>query len=104
MPEPGGPAAAGAELFVARCTACHSIDGLVDAEGEPVAGSNGAPNLTHLMSRTCFRGCTMPITTANLERWLRDPQAVEAGSWMILDPPLTEREIDDLVVFLETLE
>jgi cytochrome c oxidase subunit 2 len=104
MPEPGGPAAAGAELFVARCTACHSIDGLVDADGEPVVGSNGAPNLTHLMSRTCFRGCTMPITADNLERWLRDPQAVEAGSWMVLNPPLTQREIDDLVVFLQTLE
>jgi cytochrome c1 len=46
----------------------------------------------------------MPITTDNLERWLRNPQAVEAGSWMILDPPLTEREIDDLVAFLQTLE
>jgi cytochrome c oxidase subunit II len=103
-PEPGSPAAAGAEVFASRCTACHTVDGLVDAQGEAVRGSNAAPNLTHFMSRTCFRGCTMPINPANLERWLRNPQAVEAGSWMVLNPPLTEQEIDDLIAFLETLD
>jgi cytochrome c oxidase subunit II len=90
-------------LFIERCTACHSIDGLVGADGEPVVGSNGAPNLTHFASRECFRGCTLPTTRENLERWLRDPKAVEAGSWMVLEPPLTEQEIDLLVDFLLTL-
>jgi cytochrome c oxidase subunit 2 len=101
--EPGGPAVAGAQIFAQRCTACHIVFGLEDASGEPIGGNNSAPNLTHFMSRDCFRGCTMPITRENLERWLRNPQAVEAGSWMILDPPLTEQEIDDLIAFLETL-
>jgi cytochrome c oxidase subunit 2 len=103
VPASGTPAAAGADLFVSRCTACHSVAGMTDQNGNPI-GSNGAPNLTHLMSRECFRGCTMPLNRDNLERWLRDPQAVEAGSWMILNPPLTEREIDDLIAFLETLD
>lgn len=105
-PQAGSAAAAGAEVFVTnnRCTRCHAIDGLRDASVEPIPGNNSAPNLTHFMSRDCFRGCTFPITRDNLERWLRNPQRVEAGSWMILEPPLTEREIEDLIAFLETLE
>jgi cytochrome c oxidase subunit 2 len=98
-----GPAAAGAQLFAQRCTGCHAVDGLMGPDGAPVVGSNGAPNLTHLLSRECFRGCTMPVTEENLRRWLRDPQSVEAGSWMVLAPPLAEREIDDLLAFLGTL-
>jgi cytochrome c oxidase subunit 2 len=103
VPGPGGQAAEGARVFAERCTGCHTIDGLQGPDGQPIVGSNGAPNLTHFMSRECFRGCTMPITRANLERWLRNPQAVEAGSWMILNPPLTEQQIDDLVELLTTL-
>lgn len=106
MPEPGTDAAAGVEIFTqgSRCTQCHTIDGLVGEDGESVEGSNSAPSLTHFMSRECFRGCTMEINRENLERWLRNPQAVEAGSFMTLDPPLTEQEIDALVALLETLD
>ncbi|MGH2635648.1 MAG: cytochrome c oxidase subunit II [Actinomycetota bacterium] len=109
MPEPGSAAARGAALFATgeqRCTGCHTIDGLQDENGQPIPieeQSNGAPNLTHFASRECFRGCTLPRTRPNLERWLSDPKAVEAGSWMVVDPPLTEEQIDDLVEFLETL-
>ncbi|HEX6330230.1 MAG TPA: cytochrome c oxidase subunit II [Actinomycetota bacterium] len=105
MPEPETAAASGAQTFAAqnRCTRCHTIDGLEDQDGQPVVGSNGAPDLTHFMSRECFRGCTLPVTEENLRRWLQNPQAVEAGSWMVVDPPLTEGEIDDLVAFLQTL-
>ena len=104
MPEPGSAAAAGAEIFgTGQCIQCHAINGLQDQNGQQIAGSNGAPNLTHLMSRECFRGCTMPITPENLERWLQNPQAVEAGSWMILDPLLTQDQIDALVEYLMTL-
>ncbi len=102
-PEAGGPAADGAQIFVSRCTACHTVNGLKDENGKDVVGSNSAPNLTHLMSRGCFRGCTMPVNDANLERWLRNPQAVEAGSWMVLNPALTPDQIDNLIAFLNTL-
>jgi cytochrome c oxidase subunit 2 len=104
MPQADTPAASGAQVFVSRCTVCHTVAGLEDANGDPAPGSNGAPNLTHFMSRECFRGCTMPINRANLERWLSNPQAVEAGSWMVLNPPLTRQEIDHLIAFLETLQ
>lgn len=102
-PEDGAPAE-GVAVFAERCVECHAIDGLTTAEGERIQGANQGPNLTHFMSRECFRGCTMEINRGNLERWLRDPQAVEAGSFMILDPPLTEQEIDALIGLLETLE
>jgi cytochrome c oxidase subunit II len=106
MPEPGSLAAEGARIFQqdSRCTRCHTIDGLLDENGEEVTGqSNSAPNLTHFTSRECFRGCTMPITRENLERWLDDPQAVEAGSWMVIEPELTQEEIDALIEYLLTL-
>ncbi len=102
-PAAGSPGTEGVRIFAQRCTACHTIDGLQDPNGEPIVGSNAAPNLTHLMSRSCFRGCTFPLTRQNLERWLRDPQAMEAGSFMVLEPQLTEQEIDALVEFLLTL-
>ena len=67
-------------------------------DGEPVVGSNAAPSLTHLMSRTCFRGCTMPITTENLERWLRDPQAVEATE-PVRRADLVDQQLGEHVAF-----
>jgi len=95
---PGGSLAATGlnEFLNGQCIACHAIQGTD-------AAAIGGPNLTHLMSRTCFRGCTMPISAANLKRWLRNPQAVEAGSWMRLNPPLTEGQIKSLVAYLMTL-
>ena len=103
MPEPGTDAAAGAEIFVAQCTQCHAIEGLQDENGEPVVGNNGAPNLTHLMSRTCFRGCTLELNDENLRAWLDDPRAIEAGSFMP-DYGLSPQELDQMVAFLNTLE
>jgi cytochrome c oxidase subunit 2 len=56
-------AQAGMEQFVGLCASCHQVNGLVDAEGEPIISnpaaqvvSGAAPNLTHLMSRTTFAG------------------------------------------------
>ncbi len=101
-PPAGSLAATGMNDFLnGQCIACHAIRGL-QVNGQPLT-ANGGPNLTHLMSRSCFRGCTMPITRANLEAWLRDPQAVEAGSWMQLNPKLSQDQIDALVAFLMTL-
>jgi len=101
--EPGSNAAAGAEIFISQCTACHAIQGLADANGDPVVGNNGAPNLTHLMSRTCFRGCTLETNDANLRAWLADPAKIELGSFMP-DYDLSPEELDQMVAYLSTLE
>jgi cytochrome c oxidase subunit II len=102
-PEPGSDAAAGAEIFINQCTACHAIQGLEDANGDPVVGNNGAPNLTHLMSRGCFRGCMLETNDANLRAWLADPAKIELGSFMP-DYGLSPEELDQVVAFLSTLE
>lgn len=102
VPEPGSDAAAGAEIFAAQCTQCHVVDGLLDANGEPVLGAIDAPNLTHVASRECFAGCMLPTTDENLRRWLENPPAVKAGSKMP-NLGLSAEQIDQLVAFLNTL-
>jgi cytochrome c oxidase subunit 2 len=101
-PPPPGEAQAGLGVFLATCTACHAIAGLQDPNGNPLI-ANGGPNLTHFESRQCFAGCMLANTDENLRRWLQDPPAVKAGSWMP-DYGLTEQELDQMVAFLNTLE
>jgi len=69
-PEPGTLAAQGEQTFIAQCSRCHQIDGLTDADGNPVIAtpeqfvySESAPNLTHLMSRNTFAGATWDLLT-----------------------------------------
>ncbi len=107
-PEPGSDAAAGLDVFMSplptggSCIDCHAIAGVEGPNGQPLL-ANGGPDLTHLMSRGCFRGGTLATTDANLARWLADPPAVEAGSFMP-DYGLSAEQIDKLVAFLNTLE
>jgi cytochrome c oxidase subunit 2 len=96
-----GLAEAGRAVFLEMCTACHAIAGLETATGQPVL-ANGGPNLTHLMSRACFRGCTLATTPENLRRWIDDPRAFEAGSFMP-DYGLSPEQLDQVVAFLTTL-
>jgi len=97
-----GDASAGAIVFYSTCTACHAIAGLEDPNGNPLI-ANGGPNLTHFESRQCFAGCVLANTDENLRRWLENPPAVKAGSWM-RDYDLSEQELDQMVAFLNTLE
>ena len=54
----------GKTTFVQQCARCHQVNGITDADGEPLPPPNAAsqvvagavPNLTHLMSRTTFAG------------------------------------------------
>jgi cytochrome c oxidase subunit 2 len=95
--EPTGAASTGRDVFMTRCIACHTIQGLSQI------GQIG-PNLTHLMSRNFIAGGILPNTPEQLAVWLKDPQQVKSESNMILEPPLTEQEIDALVAFLTTLK
>jgi cytochrome c oxidase subunit 2 len=101
-PDVSGPAETGKQIFLQTCVACHAVAGLETANGQPVL-ANGGPNLTHLMSRECFRGCTLATTDANLRSWIADPRSVEAGSFMP-DYGLSPDEVDQVVAFLNTLE
>jgi cytochrome c oxidase subunit 2 len=100
-PSEGSLAATGLSDFLnGQCIACHAIQG-PKVNGQPLS-ANGGPNLTHLMSRDCFAGCTFDLTEANLEKWLADPPAMKPGSWMP-NYHLSQDQIKALVAYLMTL-
>jgi cytochrome c oxidase subunit 2 len=112
----------GRDVFVSRCSQCHVINGLEDADGNEVELDvdampliNGhAPNLTHLMSRGIFASGMFPlydedgnVNRPQLEQWVRDPDSLvpqnadnEQGMPTL---GLSEPEIDQVVAFLTTL-
>jgi cytochrome c oxidase subunit II len=103
MPAQGSLAATGMDVFLnGQCIACHAIQGLEDANGNPLS-ANGGPNLTHFASRECFAGCYYAnADTEKLSQWLDNPASLKAGSWMP-DYNLTRDEIKALVAYLESL-
>jgi cytochrome c oxidase subunit 2 len=72
----------------------------------PDEGFNG-PDLTHFASRTVFAGATLPGSDQTKEQalkdWLANPPQIKPGSFMP-NLALTEQEIDDLIVWLESNE
>jgi cytochrome c oxidase subunit 2 len=69
-PEADTLAATGEQTFIAQCSRCHQVDGLLDADGNPVISepqlyvwSEAAPNLTNLMTRNTFAGATFSLLT-----------------------------------------
>jgi cytochrome c oxidase subunit 2 len=105
--QPTGLAAQGAGIFAQTCTRCHTVNGLKDAQGNPVPGAIEGPNLTHLMSRDCFAGCIFPVNTENLTAWVSDAPARKPGSLMpsgLKDLGLNEQEVKAVVAYLETLK
>jgi cytochrome c oxidase subunit 2 len=75
-------ALAGEQQFITQCSRCHQVDGLEDADGQPVIArpdqnvySGAAPNLTHLMSRNTFAGATydLLIPSCRAEVWDAPP-------------------------------
>jgi cytochrome c oxidase subunit 2 len=66
----GSLAAQGQEVFIAQCSRCHQVDGLVRADGSPIIAapdenvwSGAAPDLTHFASRNTFAGATWDLLT-----------------------------------------
>ncbi len=61
-------ALAGEATFQANCSRCHQVDGMTDADGEPIISrpdlqvwSGAAPNLTNLMTRNTFAGAMFDL-------------------------------------------
>jgi cytochrome c len=78
------------------CGSCHTVPG--------VGGANGlvGPPLTKLGSRSYIAG-ELPNNGDNLQRWIRNPQAVEPGTAM---PNLSVTAVDaqDIAAYLFTLD
>jgi cytochrome c oxidase subunit II len=89
-------AAIGAEVFREKnCVNCHSIAGLMTT-------GRVAPDLTHVGSPTLAAG-TLPNTSENLAKWLRNPQSVKKGVLMP-DIGLNTDQIKYLTAYLEGLK
>ena len=108
--EPADPAAdalaqEGEEFFAGEgtCIACHAVDGLETATGTAAEVRVG-PDLTHFASRRRFAGGTFRVDDeAQLKQWLRNPQAVKAGSQMP-NLGLSDNQINALTAYLYSLE
>lgn len=88
--------ASGAQLFQQLpCQSCHAI------AGTPARADVG-PNLTHVASRSTLAAGRLDNTAANLEAWLRDPQAVKEGNHMP-NLLLTPSQITALTAYLDSL-
>lgn len=102
-----GLAAEGLEQFSASgCIGCHRVVGLTDTSGTDIAVGRRGPDLTHLMSREVFAGAIFPLDEPHLRRWLRDPPGEKPMNEATGMPNLnlTEKEIEKLVAYLQTLE
>ena len=80
----------GAQAFAEqRCSACHTVRGLVPA-------ASIGPDLTHVGSRLHLAAGTLPMSTASLRDWIAHPQRSKPGARM----PSYERLDDDTLVAL----
>jgi cytochrome c oxidase subunit 2 len=88
----------GRDVFVSNsCMMCHAI------AGEPMAGSNVGPDLTHFASRPTIGAGTLPNTRGNLAGWIVDPQRIKPGVKM---PPnqLSPADLNALLDYLRSLK
>jgi cytochrome c oxidase subunit 2 len=90
------PASESSETFMHSCASCHTI------RGTRADGTVG-PDLTHVASRQTLAALTIPNTRDFLRAWIRDPGQFKPGARMP-KLPLTPRELDQLVAYLERLE
>jgi cytochrome c oxidase subunit 2 len=84
----------GRTLFQSQtCIQCHSIQGV------SIAGNVG-PDLTHFASRATLGAGVLDNSSAELHRWLSDPQSIKPGCYMP-NMRLRSTEINDLTAYLE---
>ena len=90
-------AAEGRKAFLVNsCVNCHTVRG-TSAEGK------FGPDLTHLMNRETLAAGAAPNTPENLRLWVRDPQRIKLGCLMP-NMQMTDREVDQIVAYLQTLK
>jgi cytochrome c oxidase subunit II len=77
------------------CVMCHTIRGTA-------AGGRIAPDLTHFATRSTIAAGTRPHTAADLDQWIKDPQAIKPGTRM---PTLglSDQDRAAIVAYLEQL-
>lgn len=87
----------GRKIFQAlSCVNCHTVRGTSDI-------GTYAPDLTHLKSRETLASGMIKNTRQQLRDWVADPQKIKPGCLMPAFG-LSERELDLVVDYLETLK
>lgn len=87
----------GRKIFFANsCVSCHAI------RGTSAQGTFG-PDLTHLMSRQTLASGAAPLSHDSLRAWVHDPQQLKVGCLMP-NMQITDKEVDQIVTYLETLK
>ena len=88
----------GRELFLSlACAGCHTI------KNTTARGKIG-PELTNLMSKKNIAGGALsPVNEETLTRWISNPPAVKPGTLMP-NLGLSEQQVHDIVLFLQTLK
>jgi cytochrome c oxidase subunit 2 len=96
-PPPNVLTAAGqAYVTGAQCASCHAI------AGTPASGQV-APDLTHFASRRTIAAGALPMSRANIARWIENPQAVKPGSNMP-KVPLDAEQLRAVTFYLDSLK
>lgn len=94
---PAGNVAHGWEIFsTMSCINCHAVGGTE-------AKAHVGPDLTHFASRKEIGAGILKNTPENIERWMRDPQAVKPGVKMP-NFKFTEQQLADLTAYLQSLK
>ena len=96
---PATPTASpGARLFASYgCTGCHSVRGV-----GPVAKIG--PDLTHFGSRPTLAAGILPMTHANIARFVRQPGKTKPGVRMPAFPQMSAAEADQIASYLQGLK
>jgi cytochrome c oxidase subunit 2 len=96
-PASGALAAQGAETFVARCAACHTV------RGTRAAGPLG-PDLTHVGGRLALGAGSIANGATELAAWITRSQHLKPGNLMPAFDDLGEAELRGLAAYLAGLE
>ncbi len=98
-----GDPSRGKSIFERRCTGCHAID--TDHEGPRLRGAFGSRAGTKADFRysEALTQSSLDWTDVNLERWLRDPDAIVPGNAMDFSVPKT-KDRADVIAYLKTIK
>jgi cytochrome c oxidase subunit 2 len=94
----GAVAQRGQRLFVElRCSACHTVRGIVEA-------SRIAPDLTHVASRLYIGAGELPVQGDSFRRWIAGIQHIKPGARMPAFDHLDQEALTALATFLDGLK
>ncbi len=91
-------ASPGERLFASYgCSGCHSVRGVGPA-------AKIGPDLTHFGSRPTLAAGILPMTHANIARFVREPGKTKPGVRMPAFPQMSAAEADEIASYLQGLK